>query len=284
MAPLASTILSVDLSKNWTNSSVVLQTTTKPSGVPLLSYGNLWYDQSKDLLYTGFTGRVSSFGNAPSPYSLSLWSFKPDGTGSGTWNEEINPGDDAWGSLTRPYRGSQAFGGDSAFVLGGTENSQTDRDTENLDTDVPLTGLVQFNMTTKKFTNSTAKGFSSNQTIEMGQMHYVPSFGPNGLFMLMGGDDPLGPSDKNNFGMDNIWVYEPVQNKWFNQTATGNIPEPRREFCLAGVNSTNGTYEMYASLQNCLRLLKCSKRLTNPMQLHVWRLQRPSWLLRRPLR
>lgn len=201
------------------------------------------YDEQNDIFYSGFAGRASTFGDAPQPPPLSLWSFKPDGTGGGTWNKEIGNSDPAFDHLTRPFNGYKAYGGDSALVLGGISNFQTSPATEQLADDVKLPGLLELNMTTKTFTNSSAKSFNAGQNGIQGQMHYVPSFGPNGLFVMMGGSSFPG-SDSNLIDLGNIWVYDAVENKWFNQTATGNVPEKRKDFCTTGLNSTNGTHDM----------------------------------------
>lgn len=137
-----------------------------------------------------------------------------------------------------------AFGSDSAYVLGGVENSLTTPSTAHLQDDIPLPGLVNFNMTTKEFSNSTATGYSSNGTAENGAMHYVSSFGPDGLFIVMGGDDFWHPNAGSLQSFDTISIFDSSSKQWFNQTTTGNIPNPRKEFCLAGIDSTNATHEM----------------------------------------
>ncbi|KAL8933432.1 MAG: hypothetical protein Q9216_006367, partial [Gyalolechia sp. 2 TL-2023] len=185
------------------------------------------------------TGRVSKFGDAPSPLPLSLWSFKPDGTGSGTWNEEIPPNDSRLNGLKRCDDGYVGSGGNAALVLGGVVSDMTDPQTSDV-YDIP--GLVKFNMTTQEFTNSSATAFTLNGTGRAGQMHYVPSFGPQGIFLIMGG---LFPSNEALFSLESISVYEAGTNQLYNQTATGNFPEGRVGFCLAGINSTEGSYEVF---------------------------------------
>lgn len=207
-------------------------------------YPSLWYDEDEDLLYSGFAGRVSGFGNGPSPPPFSLWSFKPDGSGSGSWNQVLDSGSPVWDSITRPCQSMMAFGSGSAYVLGGFESSQTALAAAILEQSIAVPGLVQFNMTTKKFSNSTAGGYSFNGTAEKGAMHYVPSFGPNGLFVVMGGDDFWHPDADTLTDLETISIYDPSSQRWFNQTTIGNIPPPRKEFCLAGIESNNGTYEM----------------------------------------
>ncbi|KAL8915869.1 MAG: hypothetical protein Q9208_008816 [Pyrenodesmia sp. 3 TL-2023] len=230
----SSTLLSIDLSQDWVNETVVFHSTSKPSGLPKLSMPSLWYDENKDLFYTGF-GNMSETENAPEPPPLSLWSFRPDGTGSGSWREEISAGDPTIDNLSRlvseRVRGSAAVGGNIALVLGGVQESS----------DRLSPGLLEFNMTTLEFTNSSATGFNAKGTVREGRMHFVPSFGPQGIFLAMGGSNN---DTYDFFDFGNIAVYEAMTRKWYNQTTSGNIPEPRVAFCIAGINSTEGSYEM----------------------------------------
>ncbi|KAL8646676.1 MAG: hypothetical protein Q9226_006758 [Calogaya cf. arnoldii] len=153
--------------------------------------------------------------------------------GSGTWKVEISPDDGKWNRRTRTTGGYVASGGGSALVLGGVLNPWTTPESMNVQEDIKVPWLVEYNMTKKTFYNSSAIGFNAQGIGGRGAMHYVPSFGPNGLFMIMGGTDFSDPDQ--NIDFDNIWVYETLENKWYNQTATGTIPKGRRNFCLAGI-------------------------------------------------
>ncbi|KAL8778999.1 MAG: hypothetical protein Q9213_007148 [Squamulea squamosa] len=166
------------------------------------------------------------------PPSLSLWSFKPDGLGSGIWKEEVPEGDPVWGNMVRTTNGYQASGRNLALVLGGLSTPSTSRDTSDIADGTLQPGLITFDMTTLRFTNSTAKSFNANETGQFGQMHFVPSFGPNGLFLIMGGQNLSAFV----FGFSNISVYEAETQKWYNQTTSGYPPEARRDFCVAGVD------------------------------------------------
>jgi hypothetical protein len=73
----ASTLLAIDLSSDWTNSSVNIRSNYKPSGVPDLDDGGIWVDQTNNLLYTGFAGRQSTFGDN-SYQEYGLWSVSED--------------------------------------------------------------------------------------------------------------------------------------------------------------------------------------------------------------
>ena len=209
---------------------MTIRSTSKPSGVPSLNKPSLWYDKKNDVLYTGYAGEPSYVAaNRPIPPS-SLWAFKPDHTGSGSWSKVIGSDDSVWSSIKHSNNGLMAYGPDNAFVLGGSDP---------FNNNALLPGLVQFNFAKRSWSNSSASGYNTNGTVESGALHYVPTFGPGGLLVVLGGENL---TDLNDFGK--ISVYDPISQKWFNQTTTGNTPEPRKEFCTAGIASTDGTYEM----------------------------------------
>lgn len=239
---LANTLLSIDLSQNWTNSSVKIHSTSKPVGCSSLNGPSLWYHQQEDVLYSGFAGWLSTFDpnwdtDNNNLNNISIWTFKPDGTGSGAWKEVISPQSSALSSINRPEQGLQAFGDDSAWVLGGYDSYQPGQ--------YPyLPSMVQFNMSSRIFTNiSTPASLAASGAIDNGALHYVPSFGPKGLFVAMGGDTIQ--SNPGLIRFDTVAVLDPEKRQWFNQSTTGSPPTARLEFCTAGFPSTNGTYEMY---------------------------------------
>ena len=186
----------------------------------------------------GFAGGQSGFPNPLALPPLSLWTFDPDGNGSGSWNEVLGPNNTVWNDLQRPARSLEASGDGKGYVLGGINSTNG----------VPLPGMVSINLHTLEITNSSAAGYNANGTAEMGEMHYVPPFGPNGLFVILGGD--ISPLDTYRPGMnlqsfDQITIFDPLSGNYYNQTATGNLPSPRAQFCTAGVASPNGTYEIF---------------------------------------
>ncbi|KAL8911789.1 MAG: hypothetical protein Q9172_007613 [Xanthocarpia lactea] len=197
----------------------------------------MWWDERDKLFYSGAIGRTPLFDTLDPP-PLSLWSFKPDGTGSGTWAEVIPAGDAAWENLTRTTFGYQASDGNTALVLGGMATYATGPE---ISQDTLQPGLLQFDMRTRRFTNSSATSFNTNGTGRHGEMHFVPSFGPNGLFLILGGENSL----ESKYSLAEINLYDAATHRWYNQTASGNVPRGRQEFCVAGVNSTEGTYEIF---------------------------------------
>ena len=149
---------------------------------------------------------------------------------------------------SRPFAPLQAYGGETALVLGGMANPGTQPIYHNVTGQVPLPGLVTFDMASNSFTNSTANdvyggdGFAVN-----GIMHYVPSFGSKGVFVAMGGSTQASETPNVLQSFELVSVYDPVEKQWYNQTTTGDIPLPRLKSCAAGVASSNGTYDMYVN-------------------------------------
>ena len=142
----ANTLLSIDLSQNWTNTSVQIHSTSKPAGCISLNGPSLWYHEQENVLYSGFAGWQSNFDSDEiNVNNISIWTFKPDGAGSGARKDIIPFGSNASTSVNRPEQAFQAFGGDSAWVLGGFDEYDPGQ--------YPyLPSMVHFNMSSRTFT------------------------------------------------------------------------------------------------------------------------------------
>lgn len=113
--PIASTLIAISLADDWTNETVSLESISKPSGVPNLSGGGIWVDSENSVLYTGFAGRVSSFGERTSQPN-GLWRFSPT---SGSWANLNSTADAFTNNYIRPYNGLVASGNGKGYALGG---------------------------------------------------------------------------------------------------------------------------------------------------------------------
>ena len=206
----ADATLSLDLSKDWINATAVLKPTTKPSDTPNLSNGALWYHQSEDVIYGQFEGIASDpdYDNNTRPPPLSLWLFKPDGSGSGQWSSTIDKG--ALSNIDRPGDALSASGSSSAWTLGGHDYDG------NL-----LPGMIQFDMDDQAFSNISAKAVGGVR--REGDLHYVPVFGPSGIYLALSGRDEGGYA----IDFDIIPVFDPLTRSWYNQTTTGDRPAAR---------------------------------------------------------
>ena len=114
----------------------------------------------------------------------------------------------------------------------------------------PLPGILTYDFTRNAFTNNSATSFNTYGTSEFGEMQYINiNNGKHGLVAAFGGDYSTTTSWKDNgwklqtFGK--IHMYNPDSKTWYNQTASGTIPERRDRFCATGVQGDNGTYEIF---------------------------------------
>ena len=136
----------------------------------------------------------------------------------------------------------EAYSHDRAFILGGC------REESNLGNwpEDALGGMVQFNMADRSFANISIPCCNATDGIKKGAVHYVPSFGPKGVMLAMGGQNDAHRTDgfASLIDFTVVSVFDPVSQQWWNQTTTGIPPSPRINFCAAGIPSTNDTYEM----------------------------------------
>ena len=234
---LASTLIAINLSQDWINSSVTLNSISKPSGVPnLVQSEGIWVDEDAGVLYTGFAGRHSTFGDDASQ-PRGWWSFKPDNSGSGTWTN-LNS------TEVRPYSPLVASGGGAGYMLGGFAVNASAPDPRTYSWSI--SGLVTYNFTTNTLSNTTVGDGYTGGVNQMGGMLYVPNFGDDGILLVVGGDQ-VGkntPYADAFLSFSTVAVYDIASGNWYDQETSGDVPEDRKEYCSAGIASTNNTYEI----------------------------------------
>ena len=130
-------LLSIDLSQNWTNNTVTIHSIAKPIDASNLNNPSLWYHEQEGPFYTGFAGRNSSFGDNATMPALRIYTFEPDGRGSGAFTQIFTLESPILASVTRPSSPLQAYNLESAWVLVG--NDDPNRSPVSL-----LPGMVQF--------------------------------------------------------------------------------------------------------------------------------------------
>lgn len=184
----------------------MLQSTAKPCGLPSLNDPSLWYYQAEDFLYTGFTGYNSKFGSQLF-HPLSLWSFKPDGTGNGVRDQVIGPNSSVWEPLTPPAAALMVYSPNTALILGGDREIHEPVSPQTL-----MSGVVQYGLVSQSFANCSAQCCNATGGIERGAMQYVPSLGPEGLFIAMGGFNGLTYNTTDGLiGLSTVSVFDPAQ-------------------------------------------------------------------------
>ncbi|CRG90610.1 hypothetical protein PISL3812_07654 [Talaromyces islandicus] len=224
----SSNMIAISLDEDWTNSTVNLQSISKPSGVPDLSVGGMWVDHKNNVLYTGFAGRSPLLGNEAFQAN-GLWQYSP---ASGTWSNLNSTATSFTDTYIRPDGTLVASGNGKGYSLGGFTGSFN------------ASGLLSYNFDSHQLTNTTVSLASTdNGVVQFGKMVFVPNFGPSGVLVSIGGVQQ--GSSNGLLSMDSVQIFDPASGDWYDQPVSGATPTPRQEFCLAGVASDNNTYEIF---------------------------------------
>lgn len=243
--------LSIDISQSWTASTVEIKATPK-KGPVTLSDQAIWNHPSGDGFYI-YGGRAPYMINMNKITKDGIWKFTVDGNGSGTWALERPSNPDFLKKLNLTDKAAFAAthdssGGGVAFVIGGMTSIEIDPDSNNTsivtDPDhwsrTPISGMVSYDMKSRMF------GWSDTRTVMPprgkmidGRAHFVPQFGPNGLVLVLGGEISGRILDFNN-----ITFYDPKTGQWGWQKTVGYAPTERETFCMVGMASPAGNYEL----------------------------------------
>ncbi|EHA55848.1 hypothetical protein MGG_12441 [Pyricularia oryzae 70-15] len=269
-AKMVNNTYSIPLDSAWTNKTVALTETNMNDTLSPVKFFSLWTDDQanpKKMYRWGGEGpQMKIFEEARNPR---LGLFSPDGNGGGSWATE---------DLPKPRMIARVTGASSTscngvgFSLGGWGNPGTDRDIFR--GNVPVPGLITYDMSSGSWANESALPFSTYGTHAWGSAVCLPSLGsssggggngssvsgrPGGLVFFLGGD-VTGPtfaadaSDANpesalrtdgdrSLTFDKIAFYDQGAKKWHSQTATGDLPPPRRRFCAVAASSA-GSHEI----------------------------------------
>lgn len=230
MNKTANSSYGLDLSKDWTNSTlemILTKTFSDSNDSPLSSHRIFWgHDNNRNIIYC-FAGNRHlglPYEGTGLLYNGSIWGFRPDGEGSGNWNQVLGPFSTPFPRKLYPIGGgSSASDKSSGYYLGGgTEGFQDP-------------GLLTFNFDTLTVTNSSDDGYSEPEAI--GAIINIPIYGDDGVRVIL-------PStlDSPNYGFGNITLYDKKNKKWYWQFASGEIPRPRAKFCAVGMQGDENPY------------------------------------------
>lgn len=98
-------------------------------------------------------------------------------------------------------------------MTGGMANPGTQPIYENVTRQLPLPGLITFDMASTTFTNTSTSGktiYGDNGFAANGVMQYVPNFGPKGSFVAMGGSVQATETPNILQSFDQVSVYDPA--------------------------------------------------------------------------
>ncbi|KAK1838545.1 kelch repeat protein [Colletotrichum chrysophilum] len=114
---------------------------------------------------------------------------------------------------------------------------------------VPVSGFLQVDYTSPErvWTQHPDAPYSDLGTVYAGSAHHVPSFRPDGLVVILGGNE-LEPETRQsqNRNMDMLWFMDPTApDQWHSQKTTNAPPARRRWPCVVGAQGRNNTYEIF---------------------------------------
>lgn len=206
---------------------------------------DIWYDPSADMVYS-IGGDSYVFRGSPELVHppLTLWGFKPTGTGGVDW--EAQPWSSVGGSAIMT---SNIAGGLTAttprghYSLGGTFKFVSDQSRYLI-----LEELFSYNFGNKTWSNQTLAGLSRSYSHNtLGGGVYVPSYGTEGVILFFGGNSPSNrdaDSTTSLKDMHEILVYDIHNDRFYIQQAL-NAPRQRYNFCSVGAGAANnGSYEV----------------------------------------
>ncbi|KAJ2891489.1 hypothetical protein MKZ38_000322 [Zalerion maritima] len=211
-----------------------LELLSKNSTIPNVIGGALWGDTVNKRVYA-FGGELDLTTDAP-PTGFSLYAY--------------DALEDRWDELDRPdiYLNSPSFGGSVAvpeqglgFYYGGWLGNATVPEWSG--PSVVSDSLIVYDMDEGTWKNKT--GPDSVGRAE-GVLTYIPA-GDHGFLVYFGGImDPYGNGSVAAQPMNEIWLYDFVAEKWYSQTATGEVPDNRRRFCAgAAWAEDHSSYNIY---------------------------------------
>ena len=229
--------LTLDLGQSWTNGDATFSIIER-RGPPTLNQEVLWptTDNSSFFIFGGEKGFITG---SPRPPVIQVWGFLRDSQ-NGSWTNLEPNGFSGFVNLTRPDGALGATLRNTGYILGGFENKHSNPKITVDGDDISVPGIVAFNMTSGRWTNTSTPDHLLRRSGKNGILAAVPSFGPNGLLLVTG----TGSTDNGPLPFDNITIYEPSNQTWHHQMATGDIPDGRDKACTVGIQGDNGTFEM----------------------------------------
>ncbi|ORY17168.1 hypothetical protein BCR34DRAFT_62488 [Clohesyomyces aquaticus] len=205
---------------------------SKPAEVPLVEGGTLWADPVNKWLHL-YGGEYHD----SNPDAFSLWSYdilNNKWQSTGVSNFQIQRASYGAGATAEEDGKGYYYGG---WLSNASVPAFARR--------MPTANLIIYDMVKDSWTNTT--GPDSIPRAE-GVMLYIPASAAGMLIYFGGLQFPGGPGNNTGVGMNmsDIKVYDIGDNKWYSQTATGDVPEARRRFCAGATWAKDrSSYNIY---------------------------------------
>lgn len=247
--------LSIDLTIPFDSTSPASLTKwSKPDGAPILLWNALW-PSADDSSFYNFGGVLSGAAKVANP-PVNVWQHTPSANGGSYVSIQ---GSDSIASPTlsgvRPASALSAYGKGTGYMLGGWNGGLNVWAKGHTKPRVTVPGLLIYDTTANTWENISATEYSPQGTALNGRMHFLQDYGSSGLLVMLGGEfASLGPwyeQGSNLIPFTNITLYDPAQDTWYWQLATGargdvDIPPAALMFCSVIATATNsGSVEIF---------------------------------------
>lgn len=201
------------------------------------------------LFYDAEQKTVNRYGGWPyqgNDYPSTVWSF-PAGSANMDWQQGPNASSKGLpADSLGPYAAAHAYSDKAFFSYGGSFEPYNSRSHMAV-----LSGLVVQNFSDGTWSNHSTVFAGREQYRTQARAVFSPNFGDEGFLVVVGGEAPPTGSSVYYEGramvdMSTITLYDIANRAWSVQTATGDIPPLRSEFCAVGIASEdNTTFEMH---------------------------------------
>jgi hypothetical protein len=204
------------------------------------------------LFYDTEDGTVNRYGGWPYEtdvgYPSTVWFFSA-GSAEMEWQQGQNASSKGLSAHSPgPFGAAHAHSDKAFFSLGGSFEPDASQFPGTA-----LSGLVVQDYAKGTWDNSSMALSGQSPYRTQARAVFSPNFGSEGFLIVVGGEAPPTKSysyyeGRSMVEMSAITLYDIANKSWFVQTATGDIPPIRSEFCAVGSPSADGkTYEMYVS-------------------------------------
>lgn len=231
----------IPLDTDWTSLEVTKENITYPSDVLTMEYSALWAhaNESELVRWGGQRPRDENMNDTSSLF----WRIHTPDT-SISWDSEIPKYDRSSDYLPGVYGSSTTCAGLDLY-FGGESTPGTYIKTTSKKA---IEGVASYSPSTQKWERHTdQEGTLPGPfgTHKVGQAICLEGFTSSPLVVLFGGTHTNTQTmEDSTFGLQTLYLYDPVQYKWYSQNTT-NYPQGGRDnFCAVGAKGKNGTFEM----------------------------------------
>ncbi|KAF1846853.1 uncharacterized protein K460DRAFT_425442 [Cucurbitaria berberidis CBS 394.84] len=216
-----------DLSNSYPDFPPQYSNLTKSRDVPSVSGGILWPDLVNKVFYQ-YGGEYT---NTTAQSFGTLWFYD---TIYNSWNRSAGSGASqaqvSWPAFGAGTTNDEGIG----YYYGGYLNENSDSRWKG--NPLMLGSIVSYNMSEGTWRNHT---YDLTPRAE-GSLQYIPA-GERGMLVYFGGVERI-----NSATSYQIHLFDLANERWYTQTTTGDIPQPRRGFCAGVVwAADHSSYNIY---------------------------------------